>query len=503
MSVDSRNLSKLLGSAALVFVGTLFGAFATLLERVIVGRFLTRGAYGEFSIGLAIMTLGSMVALIGFTQGVPRYMARFDAREDVRGTWVTGLVVAGTAAVLLSVVLLAARGVVAPRLLDESLDTHLYELFVLTIPFFVALKVGVGAIRGLENTRFKTYTRDLLYPVLRIGTLVVLLWLGFDIVAAGYSYLFAAIVAAVSAHLLLDRLLPLRGPATLHVRQLLVFSTPLMVSTVMSMLLTRTDTLMLGYFRPSAEVGIYNAAFPLASALIFVLGAFGYLYLPLTSRLDGNDEREEVERVYELTTKWIFVVTFPAFAVLVAFPTDVIAATFGAKYAVDAFVLPVIAIGFFTNAAAGRNRETLTALGFPRTILALNGIAFAVNFLLNFVLIPTYSYRGAAVASATSYVLLNVLGLAVLNNRAAITPFNSSTVRTFLALPLLVLPPCLLLSREMSLSLLTIPPFVVAVGLVSLVVVGLVGGVEPEDLVVIEFLEEKTGLTIPYVRRIL
>jgi len=286
------------------------------------------------------------------------------------------------------------------------------------------------------------------------------------------------------------------------VKKLFGFSAPLMISAVMSILLTRTDTLMLGYFQPSRIVGIYNAAFPLAQALIIVLSAFGYLYLPLISRLDRSNERDEIERVYELTTKWIYIVTFPAFALLVAFPNEIIAIVFGAQYAVDPFLLRILAIGFFTEAAAGRNRETLTSLGFPRTILLINGLAFVVNATLNLMWIPEYSYRGAAVASVISFILINFLGCWILYYKTTITPFNSQSVRTFLSLPIILLPPILFLARRVQLSLVTIPVFLVTVGITSIAVVALIGGIETEDIIIIEFIEEQIGLRIPHVRQL-
>jgi O-antigen/teichoic acid export membrane protein len=502
MSVDKSNLSTLLSSATLVLVGTLLGALATLFERIIVGRLLSPDAYGEFSIGLAVLTLGSTVALVGLNQGVPRYMARFDTIEDVRGTWWTGLIVGGGTAVLLSVILLVERSVIAPQLFNTNTATPLFELFVLTIPFYVMLEIGISAIRGLENTRFKIYTYDLFFPVARITLLVGLLLAGFDIIATGYSYLAITVIAAVIAHIFLNRLLPLRGSKRLHVKKLFGFSAPLMISAVMSILLTRTDTLMLGYFQPSRIVGIYNAAFPLAQALIIVLSAFGYLYLPLISRLDRSNERDEIERVYELTTKWIYIVTFPAFALLVAFPNEIIAIVFGAQYAVDPFLLRILAIGFFTDAAAGRNRETLTSLGFPRTILLINGLAFVVNATLNLMWIPEYSYRGAAVASVISFILINFLGCWILYYKTTITPFNSQSVRTFLSLPIILLPPILFLARRVQLSLVTIPVFLVTVGITSIAVVALIGGIETEDIIIIEFIEEQIGLRIPHVRQL-
>jgi len=59
--------------------------------------------------------------------------------------------------------------------------------------------------------------------------------------------------------------------------ELLLFSIPLLGVAMLQMIIAWTDTLMLGYFRLLADVGLYNAALPLAQniALIPPLGIVG------------------------------------------------------------------------------------------------------------------------------------------------------------------------------------------------------------------------------------
>ncbi len=47
-------------------------------------------------------------------------------------------------------------------------------------------------------------------------------------------------------------------------KHLVTFSIPLMLVGILNFMMTRTDTLMLGYYKGSEVVGVYNAASPLA-----------------------------------------------------------------------------------------------------------------------------------------------------------------------------------------------------------------------------------------------
>jgi O-antigen/teichoic acid export membrane protein len=498
MSTTHADLSKLLSSAALVFVATLVSSGAGLVERVVVGRLLSPGAYGEFTVALSVFTLGATLGTAGFSQGVPRYVARFEDPADARGAWLTGLLVAVGLSTAVAVVLAVSAPVVVPRLFDSP-ATPVYLLFVASLPAYVAYRIGVGAIRGRENTTYKVLTQNLAYPGTRLALVAGLLWLELGLLATGLGYLGAVLAATALTYLLLHRLLPLRGPTRLHVREMTAFSAPLVVSTVTSTLVTHTDTLMLGYFRASTEVGLYGAAYPIARALTLVLGAVGYMYLPVASRLDGADE--DVERVYAVTTKWVYLVVFPPFLTMVAFPETVVSLVFGERYAAAGVALAVLSVGFFTNAAVGRNRETLSALGATRFVLLSNVVALVVNVALNLALIPAYGFRGAAVASASSIVALNLVVYVVLRRRFAITPYTRRSLRAFLAVPAVLVPLALVLAGAFPGTLPVLVGATGGFGALTVVVAAAVGGLEPEDAVVVEFLEARLDRRLALLRR--
>lgn len=503
MTSTSEELSALLSSATLVFVGTIVSVVARLGERIVLGRALDTSVYGDVTIALALVSMGTTLAGVGLTQGVPRYMSRFDDPADVRGVLVTGFIVALSVALVVASLLLLNVAWLAGALFETPGAMVFLLPFLLTIPFRVGLRIGIGGIRGLENTIYKTLVGDLFFPFARIALLIVLLSAGFGVAAAGYAYLVSAAVSAVLALALLHRLFPLFGQFRTRVREMVAFSAPLIVAAVLNVLLTRTDTVMIGYFDSSFATGLYGYAYPLATGLLLVVSSFGFLYLPLASRFDANDRHDELDAVYKVTTKWAFIATFPAFLTFVVFPGDVLAIFFSEQARPAALAFMILAGGFFTNAAFGRNRETLSALGQTKLIMTANGLAYGLNVCLNLILIPPYSYLGAAVASGISYVSLNLFIYVVLRHRFDITPFSRWTQRTFVVLPATLLPPAYVLSQWYSLSYATLPVVLVGAALASVAVVVATGCLQPEDEVIITAVEDAAGLELTLVRRVL
>lgn len=495
------DLAALLSSSLIFFVGVALTSVVKLVERVFIARSFSLEAYGEVSIGLAILVMASQLSLVGLNQGVPRYVSRLEDERDVRGVWLTGLLVALGVAGVVTAVLYLNVGTIASILFSDAESPALLRLFVLAIPAVVGLRMGTSAIRGMENTRYTIYAKDLLYPGLRLVLLVGLVAAGVGVIAAGYAYVIAAVASLVATHLLVGRLFDLVGPVRLHPWRLVRFSAPLVGSAIMAVVLSRTDTLMLGYFGTSSQAGLYNAAYPLASSLVIFLSSLGYLYLPLSSRLDADDRRDELQEVYRMTTRWGFILTFPVFLLMTAFADDILAILFGAAFRPAAPALIVVAVGIFSNVAMGRCRETLYALGDTDTMPVADFGAVSLNVALNVALIPPLGILGASIASAVAVVIRNAIIYAALRLQFGITLFSPGLLKLYAAVPLLVAPPFVVLAQALSLSLLWLPVVGVAMALATLGAVFLAGLLEPEDVVAVELVEDAVGTRVPLVRR--
>ena len=68
-------------------------------------------------------------------------------------------------------------------------------------------------------------------------------------------------------------------------KELFSFSLPLLFAGIAGLVMGWTDTLMLGYFSSSADVGIYTVAFPTAQLIRAIPGAFATIFFPVISEL--------------------------------------------------------------------------------------------------------------------------------------------------------------------------------------------------------------------------
>ena len=503
----TEDLSALLSSATLLlFIGSL-GSFSRLIEQIAMGRVLGPDAYGEVSIAFSMLTVSSTLALAGFKKGIARFMTRFEREADVRGVWVTGTAIGAALTLVIAVTLFVNVERLAARLFEPSTPRGLIVVFIATLPFFAGMKLAVAGIQGRENTIYRTYTQDLLYNGLRLALIVGLLVAGYGVVAMGYAYLLSAASAFVVALWLFDRLLPITGEFELRTREIVFFSLPLVFSSVTSILLSQIDTLMIGYYLPSDQAGVYNAAWPLARGVGVIVSSFGFLFLPLMSRLDAGGKRAEINRMYKVTTKWVYVISFPALLCLVVFADDLLRSIFGPEYVAGALALRILVLGSFTSAAFGRCQDTLSAFGYTIYIFAINAVAGVLNVTLNVLLIggygpiPSFGIEGAALATAVSTVTLNGSALAVLWAKSGVNPVSRRTLRAFLLLPVVLFPPTVALARAVTLPLPALIAVLPVVGVCSIAVLALTNSLQPEDEIPIDLIEDNLRVSIPLIRR--
>jgi O-antigen/teichoic acid export membrane protein len=483
---------------SVVFLGLFVELGVSFLAKLIIARVLGPVDYGVVALGVTTMVIVSTVVLLGLNTGIGRSLPRYDDPEHRRGVLVSSFQIAVPLAIVAGLSVYVAAPTIATEGFGDPSVTPVLRIFGLIIPLSAVVKLAVGSTQGLQQALPKVYIRNLVLPVTRFAAVLVVIGLGFGATGVAWAYAIAYAVAAVVGIYVLFRRTSLFSwgidTVPMH-RSLLTFSAPLVISSTMTLVLSDIDTFMLGYFSSTGAVGVYNTVYPLAHLLIVAMSSFGFIFMPVVSELHENGETMAVKRIYQIATKWIFLVTFPIFAVMALFPTQTIRLTFGPEYVEGSLTLVVLAVAFFTHSVAGPNTNALTSIGRTRTIMYDNTLVAAINIVLNLVLIPQYSILGAAVATAVSYILLNLLYMIQLHRETGIQPFTTTLVRSGTIGVALVF---VIYSLVTTLFEVTLPVFLgtVITFFVLYTVSVMLFAVEQEEIMLVLSFEERFGVDL-------
>lgn len=405
------HLKSLLVGSSVVFLGFVIENVISFGAQVVMARLLGRTGFGAVSIGITIAgTLGTL-SLLGVHGGVSRFLPRVTGTGERKGVILSGALYAIPASLVAGgATVIAADWLARSVFGDHALEPVIWA-FGIAIPFVAFVKFTIGVIQGMEVTKPKVYIQNVARPVLRFSLVIAALWAGFGLVGVSnaivVAYALTAVVAAIYLAYKTD-LLAADSATYIH-RRMISYSIPLAVTSGMTIIMSNVDTLFLGWLATTGDVGVYRVVYALTSLLLLFLHSFKFVSMPMLSRADAQGDEHTFNRIYQQMTRWLLIVSFPAFAVLLLYSEQMVGGIYGREYIPERAVLPVLAAGFFVHALLGPANSALKAIGRTKLIMFINLGAAVLNVALNYSLIPRFGILGAATATASSYVFMNAL----------------------------------------------------------------------------------------------
>lgn len=504
MGSKASSFRALLRGGGIIFAGLVLELAISFLAKVFIARALGRVDYGIVTIGITVMSSVSTLTMLGLNSALGRYIPRFEQPSFRRSILYSVFQIVVPVSVAAGLLVAVFANVVATAIFGNADTTPVIRIFALIIPFSALITTTIGALQGYELTLPKVAIQNILLPVARFAFIVVALVLGLGSLGIAGAYAVAYVLAATLGIYYLYRhtsLFDRHVSVTTKRRELLTFSLPLMFSSAMFLVLSDIDTFMLGYFATPGDIGVYRTVYPLAKLLVLFLTSFNFVFVPIMSRHHSEEEYDEMRRIYQIVSKWIFIGVLPIFLLYVAFPKIIINLTFGPQFTAGSSALGVLAVGFFIHTTAGLNINTLMAIGHTRIIMVGNALTAASNLLLNLALIPRYGILGAAAATTLSYLLMNLLFSGFLYSITGIHPLSRGMIKPGM-ISVSVLGSMYMIVKFFLMVTVTLLVILFPVFLLTYVfVVVRYGSIEKEELQLLWAIEERTGLSLKPVKR--
>ncbi|MFP4116408.1 MAG: flippase [Candidatus Aenigmatarchaeota archaeon] len=404
---DKDVFQEMSRSALIIFSGIVFGSVFNYISRVLIGRFYGPEDYGLISLGLAVLGFATAVSHLGLRQGTSRWTSRFiDDKNKIKGITISAFKISLPLSIAATFLLLIFPEELS-LLLNEPQLPSIVRIFAIGVPLMIILDIFVAAIRGMQNSKYKVYSYDVIWPLIKVALVTTAVVLGLSIeFVAGFHVLTMAFAAASSFYFL-RKILPWFKikAGEFSSKKLVAFSWPLMISSILLLILGWIDTFMISYFQTSKEIGIYNAAYPTASVLIFVYSSFAYLLMPKASELYSNGRKDKLKNLYKTVVRWTTLLNLPILVFMLLFSGSIITLLFGQEFASGGAALFALVIAYFVTSLGNPSGQMLISIGETKIYMMTFAIITSLNVALNIFLIPVYGFTGAAVALVVSYLV--------------------------------------------------------------------------------------------------
>ncbi|WP_241433367.1 lipopolysaccharide biosynthesis protein [Listeria grandensis] len=381
-------------------IGSLGAALLNLILIPVTTYFLSPAEYGKTSMFFLAQTFLIYIIYLGFDQAFTREF--HDQQTPVRLMKQAMLV-----PLISSVVLIGGMVGFAPLIstilfADSSYTTAIYLLGISS--FFLIFERFLLLLIRMENRALSfSFYNILVKGTILIGTLIAL-WIGPPtFVTVIYGMLIGQIAGdllLILAHFHLFRSMKGRVDKDL-LKRLAQFGLPVVVGTFLYSLLILVDKIFLRTFADFYVLGIYTAAFKIASALMIIQVSFANFWVP--TAYEWYKHKKPV--IYYEKVSHIVMFGISLFFLVMLFFKEWIVVILSPAYLEAQYIFPLLC--FYPLMMTISETTNLGIVFLKRSVLniyvSLIALLFAV--ILNFMLVPSYGAVGAALATGTAYII--------------------------------------------------------------------------------------------------
>lgn len=450
-------LGEIARGSTLNLAGAAISAASTLGVTLLVTRRFSAPVAGAFFAATSLFLIIETIANLGAYNGLIYFIARLRSMR-ARGRIPALLRSAVIPVVLVSVAAAAVLLIFAEPLARLLLGGHLshgagpvavgrsLRALAVIVPFAALMDTYLGASRGYRDMHPTVITdrigrsglqlagvaaaafsgsAALLAPLWALPYVPasVLAWIWFHRVRRR-SHRQAAVADTKSVQLR-DR--PAEGRAAPGLSGFWRFNAPRSLATIAQMIIQRLDIVLVGILRGPVDAAVYTAA-----TRFLVVGQLGNAAIsmaaqPQFTHLFAIGDRRGVNAVYQATTGWLIVLTWPLYLLAAVYGPAVLG-VFGHSYQAGSTVMVILSLTMLMATGCGQVDMVLTTTGRTSWSL-LNGLlAVTVNVSVDLALIPRYGIEGAAIGWAAAIAVSNLVPLAQVARAVRVHPFGRGTL---------------------------------------------------------------------------
>jgi O-antigen/teichoic acid export membrane protein len=508
----SDSLVRITKGTGIVFVGYLVSMLLGFFGRPLIARCGTEADYGVFSLALVVLNICAVIAALGLPTGTSRSIAYARGKNDserVQKLIPASIQLSVMAGIFLGIIVFFTSDIIAVKIFhDANLGLPL-KIFALGIPISALVNIVVSIFQGFDDVKPTAYFQYILRSLLLPVFLIPVIFLDLPFTGVFYAFLASLVISCVVLVVYTVKRLPFptkfrtRVGANPVARELLLFSLPLFGATMVGLIITSADTLMLGGLKSSVEVGLYSAARPLADIISAPYPVLGLIYVPVASGLYARGSMLEMRRNFSILTKWLVSATLPLFLILFLFPETVLGFLFGASYTSAATALRILSLGLIIGNFFGPIGHTLVVMGEVRFIMWTYLAAALLNVGLGFALIPPLGIEGAAIAYVAAVTLVSLTYCWKLYSRAKALPLSKNLLKPTLVSVGLVFLFQFIFRNFVTVVWWMLPLlFILYYGIYGLAIL-LTKSFDQEDIAMLLAIEKRAGMNLSFVKRIL
>lgn len=392
------------------------------LLQVLLARLMGPKGFGDFTVIQAWLNVLLVVSIFGFDTAALRFLPSLfksksfqKAQGFLKFSFRFITIMAIVCAVIAFIFLLTT----AKKSSVSFAEGFFWSLFLLPILAFIYQ--GSAVLRSLQRTNLAMVPVYLMLPVL-LGISSLLHYYKYGRLTADAVfalYILCGILVSIVLNRWLNRYVHRRldqAEPEFERKTWMPVAASFLVATLLNLALKQADVLYVGHLLNHTKAGYYGAAARMASLVALGLSAADFVYMPRIAALFQQEKKRALQEMLRQASRQILLISVPVI-LLLAIAGKMLLGWFGDSFR-DAYLpLVILLAGQAVNAATGMVGGVLSMTGHHRIFVLFNLVAFLVQLTLSWLLIPSFGMTGAAIATSTALIALNLLGYSYLRRK--------------------------------------------------------------------------------------
>ena len=373
--------------------------------------------YGLIGIFLSLSALFTLLDM-GLTATLNRELSRLSVAENsaqesrnlVRTFevvyWGIGIVI-GVAVIILAP-LLAKYWINSTSISSETIEQALLIMGILLASQWPGA-IYSGGLRGLQRQVALNVIKSISIMVRHGGAVLVLLFISPSILLFFLWQSFVALITTIVLAVRLQKSLPKSGHRSKFDKELLVknwrFASGMMGISLVTILLTQLDKIILTKMLTLEMFGYYMLAFSVASVLTSLVTPIHSALFPRLSQLVAGGREADISNLYHKGCQLVSIIILPISITLVFFAEEVLSMWVGDPVVVrnTHMLLSLLIIGTLINAFMILPLTLMLSYGWTRLAFLQNAISVVLLVPLMLWMVNLYGAVGASIV----WIILN------------------------------------------------------------------------------------------------
>jgi O-antigen/teichoic acid export membrane protein len=402
--------------------------FFRIIERVIqvfrgivFARFLGPSEYGAFNLAFFFIPLVVTLSKFGIPSCYERYIPQYERKKMVSNFLERNYLLTVGIGVIVTVFSLSFSKQISNLIYSSAGYWHIILLCALSIIPYVLYENLLSSFNGLRVFKLSALLRFSQFFIFTLLGVAIVIFCPKAIFAISANLISFIIVTSFFSFILWKYLVSsdsqnLKIQEKNFYRKIFKYSIWFILNPIVYIVFNYVDRLMLNRFLGLHDVGIYSVALNI-SQILFMFGMItGNVLMPNLSNIWERGEKDKAMFILNLAIKIVTLFTLGCAVVLVIFKNQILSILYGSEYLEGAMVIPMLLMFWIFHVIVwiAGTYPLLIEKTYISLIATIPGLI--LNIGLNYILIPGYGIRGAAIATTTAYIFILIV-LLLLNKR--------------------------------------------------------------------------------------